>query len=457
MLCFEANYELIQGRIDPDFYQPKYIGLDSRIDNVYHRRLGSICQTSTETRDPEQVPEAEFLYVDITTINPALGIIEEPQHVIGREAPSRARKVMQQGDILLSTVRPYRNAVALVPPELDGQICSTGFAIIRKVSDECLREYLFVALRLNPIIEQLVRYSMGSAYPAITEADLKRVRVPLPSLERQREIVTIMRVAYAERDAKLREAEDLLGEIDGLIMRSLGIRFDEPSFRRSFHVEYRLLSDRIEAEYYRPEFSLLDEALEQGTYPLVPLGHVVRFIRNGIDCRDYVAAGTSYIRVTDISRDGTIDLNRANHVSMTLEQIELSLHLRDGDVLFTRKGTPGKVAVVKGSTTDAIISSEIILMRLKDVTIPEYFEAFFNSLPGHRQVQRNTRGALNVGINHPTLLRLRIPLPADKKVQQAIANDVQSRRRMAQELRRQAVEAVGKAKLKVEAMILSQG
>jgi len=456
MLCFETDYKQVRERIDPVFYQPKYVILDHLIGSVHHQRLGSICQFSADTEDPTQSPDTKFLYIDITSINPDLGLIENPQHILGREAPSRARKVIRQGDILVSTVRPYRNAVAPVPPELDGSICSTGFAVIRKVSNECLREYLLIVLRLNLLTEQLVRHSMGSAYPAVTEEDLKKIAVPLPSLERQREIVAMVEGAYAQRNAKLRRAEELLKGIDGFVMQSLGIHFDDPSFQRSFQVEYRLLSDRIEAEYYQPEFSRLDKALEQGSYPLVSLGHIIRFIRNGIDCRDYVTAGTPYIRVTDIGKDGTVDLNNANQVPMTPEQIEPSLRLREGDVLFTRKGTPGNVAIVRGTATSAIISSEIILIRLRDFIVPEYFEAFFNSLPGCRQVQRNTRGALNVGINHPTLSRLLIPLPADKQIQRDIAQEVEQRRLMAQELRRQGLEVIEKVKTQTEAMILGQ-
>lgn len=456
MRCFGSEYHFVDSRIDPDFFRPAYVQLDHLLERVGYKRLGEIARFSSRTRNPEERPEEEFEYVDITAINANLGVIENTQRLLGKEAPSRARKVIREGNIIVSTVRPYRNAIARVPANLDNQICSTGFAVITNALSNCTMDYLFVVLRLKSIVKQLVRYSMGSAYPAITETDLKKVKIPVPPLEQQREIVAMMREAYLERDARLREADRLVGEIDSFVMRSLGIRFEEPTPERTFRSEYRMLSDRMEAEYYGPQFSLLEQALEESDYPLLPLGRVVHSIRNGIDCRDYVEVGTPYIRVADVSDNGQINARGARQIAMSLDELDKTLRLNEGDIFFTRKGTPGNVAVVKGEAQNTIISSEIILLRLQSTVDPEYFEVFMNSLPGHRQVLRNTRGALNVGINHPTLLRLRIPVPDDKRVQRTIAEGVYDRRQRARELKMQARQLIGKAKAKVEAMILGQ-
>jgi len=456
MRCFGSEYHFIDSRIDPDFFRPAYIQLDHLLERVGYKRLGEIARFSKRMRNPEERPEEEFKYIDITAINANLGVIENTQRLLGKEAPSRARKVIREGNIIISTVRPYRNAIAQVPANLDNQICSTGFAVITDTLSGCMMDYLFVALRLESIVKQLVRYSMGSAYPAITETDLNKVRIPVPPLERQREIVAVMQAARAERDAKLRDAERLVGEIDGFVMQSLGMRFEEPAPKCAFRSGYRMFSDRMDVEYYHPQFSGLEQALEESDYPLVSLGRVVHFVRNGLDCRDYVEMGTPYIRVADVTRDGQINVQGARQIEMSLDELEKALRLKEGDILFTRKGTPGNVAVVRGEARDTIISSEIILLRLRSIIDPEYFEVFMNSLPGRRQVLRNTRGALNVGINHPTLLRLRIPLPDDKRVQRTIAEGVYDRRRRSRELNIHAQRLIEKAKAEVEAMILGR-
>lgn len=206
--CMRREYRQIEGRLDPDFYSQEYMELEARFQMVPHRRLGEIAIFSGETRNPEEQPDEEFVYVDINSINASLGIIDKPQILRGREAPSRARKVIRSGDILISTVRPYRNAVARVPTEFDNQICSTGFAVIRNAR-ECSLEYLFTVLRLEETVRQMVRYSMGTAYPAITETDLRKIKIPFPSGEEERQsVVAMLQDARVERDRKLREAQE---------------------------------------------------------------------------------------------------------------------------------------------------------------------------------------------------------------------------------------------------------
>lgn len=82
----------------------------------------------TQTRDPRAIPDSTFRYVDISNVNNLTKIIERTTEVIGKDAPSRARKIIKSNDIIVSTVRPNLNAVAIVPDTLDEQICSTGFS-----------------------------------------------------------------------------------------------------------------------------------------------------------------------------------------------------------------------------------------------------------------------------------------------------------------------------------------
>ncbi len=82
-------------------------------------------------RDPRKKPDKSFMYVDIASIDRSLKVITSKSEILGADAPSRARKEIREGDILVSTVRPNLNTVAMVPTELDGQIASTGFCVLR--------------------------------------------------------------------------------------------------------------------------------------------------------------------------------------------------------------------------------------------------------------------------------------------------------------------------------------
>lgn len=79
-----------------------------------------------DTIDPQRMPDQRFAYVDIGAIDNSVQKITDPKEFLGKDAPSRARRVIRTGDVLFSTVRTYLKNVAQVPPELDGQLTSTG-------------------------------------------------------------------------------------------------------------------------------------------------------------------------------------------------------------------------------------------------------------------------------------------------------------------------------------------
>ena len=90
----------------------------------------------TTRRNPKSMPDDPFQYVDISSVNNEKGTIklDEVRTIEGKDAPSRARKVIHENDVIIATTRPYLRNIALVPKGLDDQICSTGFCVIRAKS-----------------------------------------------------------------------------------------------------------------------------------------------------------------------------------------------------------------------------------------------------------------------------------------------------------------------------------
>ena len=78
--------------------------------------IGTLC-VNTEQVTPDA--EAEFIYVDIASVDRETKKITSPQRMLGKDAPSRARKLIKVGDTIVSTTRPNLNAVALVDGKLD--------------------------------------------------------------------------------------------------------------------------------------------------------------------------------------------------------------------------------------------------------------------------------------------------------------------------------------------------
>lgn len=162
----------------------------------------------TDKRNPTLEPDKEFIYIDISSVDITTGIITNPQELLGEEAPSRARKVVRAGDIIISTCRPTRGAIAIVPDELDNQICSTGFSIIRAKTG-VNNQYLHFILRSALVKEQFRKFSTGSSYPAILDSDVEKTIIPLPSEPEQATIAKKVKEQTDIRNKKIFKANKI--------------------------------------------------------------------------------------------------------------------------------------------------------------------------------------------------------------------------------------------------------
>src|SRR3989344_2214348 len=177
------------GRWDIDFHLPPE-GIKLFPKNIL-RRIDSIADFSKEKRDPTKKSEAPFRYIDISCVDPKIGLIQNPQDLIGEEAPSRARKVVSAFDLVISTCRPTRGAIAVVPLDLHNEIASTGFSVIRPHLD-INPFYLHFALKLDSTLEQFRKWSTGSSYPAILDSDVAKTLIPVPDKETQDKIAELL-------------------------------------------------------------------------------------------------------------------------------------------------------------------------------------------------------------------------------------------------------------------------
>ena len=169
-------------------------------------RVDAAADVIKDKRNPNATPDDMFHYVDISSVEVTIGRVTNPQELLGSEAPSRARKVIREGDIVVSTCRPTRGAIAIIPQLLDNQICSTGFSVVRAKPEKLLPEFLHWALRLPSTLEQFRKWSTGSSYPAILDEDVEKTLIPVPSLEIQRQVVTDINAALKRRDEIMSQA-----------------------------------------------------------------------------------------------------------------------------------------------------------------------------------------------------------------------------------------------------------
>jgi len=138
-------------------------------------------------------------YIDISAVSQTEKAITEAQTIEAAEAPSRARQKVRAGDILVSTVRPNLNAVAVVPDDLDGATASTGFTVLRPDERNLSGNFLFHWVRSPAFITEMMRLATGQSYPAVSDKIVKASKIPLPPLKEQRRIAGILDQADALR------------------------------------------------------------------------------------------------------------------------------------------------------------------------------------------------------------------------------------------------------------------
>jgi type I restriction enzyme S subunit len=174
-------------------------------------QLGTLTET-VETRNSNFAPDSEFFYIDITSIDNGLNKITSPKKYQWKNAPSRARQIVKENDIVFSTVRTYLMNIALVPLSLSGQIASTGFTVIR-ARKEINHKLLFYRTLSREFIEALNELQRGTSYPAVRDKDVFAQLIPLPPLAEQHRIVDKIEELFSDLDdgiASLKKAQQQL-------------------------------------------------------------------------------------------------------------------------------------------------------------------------------------------------------------------------------------------------------
>jgi type I restriction enzyme M protein len=155
-----------------------------------HVMLSAVCDINPDAANPAALyPNSHFNYIDISCVENESGKFLGPNRTTTDEAPSRARRSVKQGDVLISTVRPNLKAFTLLTEIPDRAIASTGFAVLRAKPERLLPGFLISVLRDDKSVDQMIGMAGKGAYPSINQSDVESVQIPLPPLEVQQEIV----------------------------------------------------------------------------------------------------------------------------------------------------------------------------------------------------------------------------------------------------------------------------
>ena len=358
------------------------------------KRLKYLATCNDEVLAENTDEEKEIDYVEISGVSLTRGI-EEIERMTFGEAPSRARRKVRSGDILISTVRTYLRAIAKVdepPPDL---IASTGFCVVRP-SDDVDSGFLGWAAKSESFVSEVVARSVGVSYPAINASELVTIFMPLPPLETQRRIA--------------RYLDEKTARIDGLIEKK------------------RELLDRLTEKRQ----ALITRAVTKGLNPDAPmkpsgldwLGHIpahwemhrLKFI--AAEPLSYGANAAAefdepdwprFVRITDVDEFGR--LRDATFRSLPPE-IAQGFLLQPNDILLARSGaTVGKSFIYRSSWGVACYAGYLIRVRIRNTHDARYYYWFLNSTTYWEWVRATFIQSTIQNISADRYANLQIPHP----------------------------------------------
>lgn len=167
-----------------------------------------LCRVNPDSLSGDEPDDWEISYVDISAVND-LGEIENPTELELGDASSRANRLVQDGDVIVSTVRTYLKAIGLVRNPPENRVVSTGFAVLRP-KDSVMPEFLWRSLQAEPFVEWIVANSKGVSYPAIAPSRLADLRLPVPSRQEQENICSFLDHHTARIDQLIEKKQRLL-------------------------------------------------------------------------------------------------------------------------------------------------------------------------------------------------------------------------------------------------------
>ena len=183
---------LTSGRLDAEYYQPIYDDYKAALkteDTVY-----TLCNLYDKNFVPKD--DVEYAYIELANVGNS-GDINDVDSVLGKNLPSRARRKVKSGQVIIASVEGSLQSCALITDEYSGALCSTGFYVVD--SDYINPESLLVLFKSKPIQALLKQRCSGTILTAITKDEF--LSMPLPKIEQsvQKQIATKVQESFALR------------------------------------------------------------------------------------------------------------------------------------------------------------------------------------------------------------------------------------------------------------------
>jgi type I restriction enzyme S subunit len=297
--------------------------------------------------------------------------------------PSRADLMVSEGDLILARMK-VTNKVFLIGCDSEDLIVSTGFLTL-KPKDSFDGRYLYHYFRSKTFQRLKDRYCSGATQKAINNNSFKKLEVPHYEIEQQKKIVQIL-----DADNNLRQKrKEQLALLDDYLKSVFLDMFGDPQSNPK-----KFLVGELK-EFYCDK--------KNGT-KCGPFGSALKKY-------EYTNRGIPVWNMDNISIDGQM-LPKVNLFINEEKYCKLKTYSTfNGDVIISRAGTVGKMAVLKSSFNKSIISTNLIRVRFNNQLLPEYFVALMTYCKGRVGRLRTGSDGSFTHMNTGILDSLKFPYP----------------------------------------------
>lgn len=363
--------------------------------------LKFLVSCNDEVLSEKTEPDYEFDYIEIGSVEYGKGITSTERMTYGK-APSRARRIVKKGDVIISTVRTYLKAVAYINERHDGQVASTGFAVLRpkNIHDK----FLYYSVLSEDFIQKVEANSVGISYPAITATKLMTFKIPTLPLCKQQIIANYLDDRCSKIDAIIAEAKASIEEYKELkqavIYEAVTKGLDKNVEMKDSGIEW---IGKIPKSWEYVSLKRIYDYSDGAAVRVGPFGSALpsnKFTDEGI----WVYTQRTVLDNNFTTNDTFINESLADELS--------SFAVKGNDILITTRGSVGKIAIVPTGSPKGILHPCLIRFRvdLKKYNI-ELLKFMFNESDFMmNQILRMSNSTIIDVLYSYNLKELKIPL-----------------------------------------------
>lgn len=184
---------MVTGRLDAEYYQPKYDEIVKELKTKESVR--SLCNLYDSNFNPDA--DKAYQYIELSNVGQS-GEISDVGVQNGNDLPKRARRIVNAGQVIVSTIEGSLQSCALITDEYDGALCSTGFCVLD--SNYINSETLLVLFKSHPIQAMMKQRCSGTILTAISKDELLSMPLPMIDEDIQKEIATKVQESFTLRN-----------------------------------------------------------------------------------------------------------------------------------------------------------------------------------------------------------------------------------------------------------------